>query len=149
MLVILFIIIAMFIILFTWSWHCLEDIEKYEKIISIIIGTLIVYVITFIIFNISKSGINYENINNAKQMKMVYILMFTALNGYVLLPFIYKKMAQVNSNEITKEKLAKSLIILLIIFIIVSIFEINYLKILQESFVQLNIKAEDLNDTKT
>jgi len=149
MLVILFIIIAMFIILFTWSWHCLEDIEKYEKIISIIIGTLIVYVITFIIFNISKSGINYENINNAKQMKMVYILMFTALNGYILLPFIYKKMAQVNSNEITKEKLAKSLIILLIIFIIVSIFEINYLKILQESFVQLNIKAEDLNDTKT
>ena len=149
MLVILFIIIAMFIILFTWSWHCLEDIEKYEKIISIIIGTLIVYVITFIIFNISKSGINYENINNAKQMKMVYILMFTALNGYILLPFIYKKMAQVNSNEITKEKLAKSLIILFIIFIIVSIFEINYLKILQESFVQLNIKAEDLNDTKT
>ncbi len=149
MLVILFIIIAMFIILFTWSWHCLEDIEKNEKIILIALGTLIVYIITFVIFNISKSGMNYENINNARQIKIVYTLIFTALNGYILLPFIYKKMAQVNSNEITKEKVVKSLIILLIIFIIISIFEINYLKTLQESFIQLNIKMEDLNGTKT
>ena len=55
------IIIILLLVLLGWTWHNLGTIENKTKIICIVSGLVIVYIITFIIFSISKVGINYEN----------------------------------------------------------------------------------------
>ena len=59
--VIICIIIVMFLVLLGWTWSSLEDIEKTKKIEYIIVGFVVVYIITIIIYQISKIGISYEN----------------------------------------------------------------------------------------
>lgn len=145
MVVISLIIIAMYIILIAWSWHCLENIEKSTKIIAIVIGIFIAYILTLIIFNISKSGLDYKNVENIKQINAVYISIFTAINGYILLPFTYRKMAEVQNNETTKEKLAKSLSALVVAFIVISVMEINYLSATQKGIIELREKNINQN----
>ena len=59
----IFIVITAIIIYFVtiaWSWHNLGFIEKSKKVAFIIIGILIMYIITLIVFQISKNGINYQ-----------------------------------------------------------------------------------------
>ena len=55
------IMLIMFLILLAWTWNSLGTIEKKTKIILITCGILAVYILTLIIFSISKIGITYEN----------------------------------------------------------------------------------------
>lgn len=121
------IILIMFLILIGWMWHNLGTIETKTKIICIIAGIIAVYILTLIIFNISKIGINYENEETMKIIRRVFVILFSIINGYIILPFIFKKLEQINNNEIKKETLTKNIIILIIVIIIICIFEISYL----------------------
>ena len=58
MAVIYFIIIILFAVLFLWIWNNTKDFEdNLKKIKFIAIGIIALFIITFIIFNISKIGI--------------------------------------------------------------------------------------------
>ena len=59
--VIILIVVILFLVLLRWMWHSLGNIEKSTKCACIVGGLVIVYIITFIIYNISKIGITYEN----------------------------------------------------------------------------------------
>ena len=61
--------------------------------------------------------------------------LFTIINGYVILPYIFKKLDQINNDEIEKEKLKKSIIILIIIVVIVGIVEVSYLNNIQQGIL--------------
>ena len=104
MVLISIIIIAMFIVLIAWSWNSLGTLENKTKIIYITVGIFIAYIFTLIIFKISKIGINYPNIENMKLVQNVFVMLFTAINGYITLPFIFKKIDQIENDEIEKEK---------------------------------------------
>ena len=58
---IVIIIILIYIVLLAWTWHNLGDMEKTKKTLIIFIGLIITYLITILIFNISKAGIGYNN----------------------------------------------------------------------------------------
>ena len=60
MVLIISIIIAVYVLLIAWVWNNLGAIDKTKKVLAILIGTVIIYLITLMVFNISKSGINYE-----------------------------------------------------------------------------------------
>ena len=60
MVLIISIIIAIYVLLIAWVWNNLGTIDKTKKVLIILVGTVVVYLITLIVFNISKSGINYE-----------------------------------------------------------------------------------------
>lgn len=125
---VIFIIMAiLFLVLIGWTWHNLGNIEKTKKIPCIIGGLIIVYIITFIIYNISKTGIQYSNEEIMKSIQSVFVLLFTIVNGYILLPYIFKIFEQIDNNEIDKEKFQKRMIIIIILFIIIAIFECKYL----------------------
>ena len=62
-----------------------------------------------------------------KLVQNVFVMLFTTINGYITLPFIFKKIDQIENYEIEKEKVIKSIIILAIIIILVAIFEVIYL----------------------
>ncbi len=135
--VIFIIIIILFLVLIGWTWHSLGSIEKKEKTICIIVGIIIVYLITFVIFNISKIGIYYEDKTVMKVIRNVFGIIFTIVNGYMILPYIFKKLDQIKNDEIEKKQLIKSLIILIIVIVIIAIFETRYLGNIQKGILEI------------
>ena len=137
MTVILTIMIVLFLVLIGWMWNSLGSIERKTKIICMICGLVVVYVITFIIYNISKIGITYENQEAMKTVRTVFVILFTIVNGYIILPYIFKKLELINNGKMEKEKLIRNIIILLIIIVVLAIFEILYLENSQQTILNM------------
>ena len=131
------VIIVMFLILIGWTWASLGNIERKTKIICIMIGIAIVYAITFIIYNISKIGITYEKQEIMKTIRTVFVTLFSIINGYIILPYTFKKLEQINNDKLEKNILIKSIIKLLIIISILFIFETIYLGNRQETILKM------------
>ena len=137
MAVILIIIAILFLVLLGWSWNSLGSIDKKEKIKYIIIGLVLTYLLTFIIYAISKIGIQYDNKEAMKMIRTVFVLLFTIVNGYIVLPYSFKKIEKIKNEEIEEEKLTRSIIILLIIIVMLLIFESIYLGNLQQGILKM------------
>lgn len=135
--IIISVIIIMFLILIAWTWNSLGNVEKTTKITCMIIGIVLTYIMTFIIFNISKIGIKYENIEAMKIIRRVFVILFAIINGYIILPYVFKKLEQINNDEIDKQKLMKNVIILLVIIVILSIIEIKYFGNVQHNVLNM------------
>ena len=135
--IIILIVIILLLILLRWMWHSLGNIEKSTKCACIVGGLIVVYVMTFIIYNISKIGISYESKEAMKLIQTVFVSLFTIINGYIILPYVFKKLEQINNEEIEKEKLNKSIIILLIIILILGIFESLYFGNIQQGILNM------------
>lgn len=131
------IVIILFLVLLRWMWHSLGSIEKKTKYICIVGGLVVVYIITFIIYNISKIGITYGNTETMKLIQTVFVSLFTIINGYIILPYVFKKLNQINNEEIEKEKINRSIMILLIVILIVAIFEKSYLRNMQQGILNM------------
>ena len=131
------IVIILLLVLFGWTWHSLGSIEKSTKVACIIGGIVVVAIITLVIYNISKIGIVYENKEAMKLIQNVFVGLFTIINGYIILPFVFRKLDQINNDEIEKEKLIRSIIILAIIILIVGIFESSYLGSIQQGILSM------------
>ena len=116
-----------FLVLIGWMWQSLGNIETKTKIGCILGGLIAVFILTFIIYNISKIGIKYDNKDAMKTIRIVYVILFTIINGFVILPFVFRKLNQINNDEAEKDKIIRSLVILGIIVVIIFIFEILYL----------------------
>lgn len=82
--IIITIMIAMFLILISWTWHNLGDIEKIKKIITMIVLFVLIYIVTLIVFNISKSDILYNSKEAMENVKTILVLLFTMVNGLLL-----------------------------------------------------------------
>ena len=137
MAVILIIIAILFLVLLGGSWNSLGSIDKKEKIKYIIIGLVLTYLLTFIIYAISKIGIQYDNKEAMKMIRTVFVLLFAIVNGYILLPYSFKKIEKIKNEEIEEEKLKRSIIILLIIIVMLLIFESIYLGNLQQGILKM------------
>ena len=137
MTVIITIMIVLFLVLIGWMWNSLGSIERKTKIICMICGIVVVYVITYIIYNISKIGITYENQEVMKTIRTVFVILFTIINGYITLPFIFRKLEQINNEDMDKEKMIRSIIILLIIIVVLAIFETLYLENSQQTILKM------------
>lgn len=136
----LFIVIAAIIIYFiliAWTWKSLGFIEKTKKVAVILIGIILMYGITWIIFLIAKSGITYPNVAMQSDVQNALVAIFTGINGVIALPQIGKILEKVNQNEIGKEQLIKRIGILMIIFILCLIFESGYMKDTQEGILKI------------
>ena len=137
MAVILIIIAILFLVLLGWSWNSLGSIDKKEKIKYIIIGLVLTYLLTFIIYAISKIGIQYDNKEAMKMIRTVFVLLFAIVNGYILLPYSFKKIEKIKNEEIEEETLKRSIIRLLIIIVMLLIFESIYLGNLQQGILKM------------
>ena len=131
------IVIILLLVLLGWTWHSLGNIEKPTKIACIIGGLVVVYIITIVIYNISKMGIVYENKEAMKLIQNVFVSLFTIINGYIILPFVFRRLDQINNEELEKEQLKKSIIILVIILLILGIFESSYLGNIQQGILSM------------
>ena len=137
MVLIISIIIAIYVLLIAWVWNNLGTIDKSKKILILLIGTLMVYLITLIIFNISKNGINYEQKIMEKDIRRILVTMFTGLNSLIILPFVSKILERMLENEIEQKEVSKKLSIIVIIFIICMFFECGYMKNIQQGILDM------------
>ena len=135
--IIIGIIIILILVLIGWTWISLGNIEKNRKILYIICGIFITWIITYIIYNVSKMGITYENQEIMKTIRKVFVLVFTIVNGYILLPYSFNILEKIKNAEIGKEKVQKKIIIILVVFIIIAIFESKYLSNAQLETLQI------------
>lgn len=128
MTIIVIVAIIIYAILITWCWHNLGRIENSKKIIYILVGMIIIFIITNIVYSISKVNIQYPEQQMESTIQNMLVLVFTALNGLIVMPYIAKQLDKIHEKEIEKEKFTKKMLLLVIIFILCLILESGYLK---------------------
>ena len=129
--------ILIFVVSIIWMWHNLGNIEKPRKIAFIIIGLLIMYGFTIILYNLSSSNIAYPSEEVEKAVSNTLILVFTGLNALIFLPFIANLVDKILEEEIEKKQAKGRIIILLIIFVICIFVEKGYLESTQEGIINI------------
>lgn len=141
MLVIIIITTILFFILSEWTWHNLEDMKRIKKILYIIFGILIMYLITLIVFNISKSQIQYNSQDGMIHIKNILVLVFSSINGLIVMPYVANIITKIQKNIISIKLLKINIIIIFTIFILCLVIECNYLKNIQHGIINIyNLK---------
>ena len=130
-------IIAIFLILISWTWHNLGNIENKRKIFTIVGLLLVSFLVTLVIFNISKKDIFYDFQAEMESVRTVLVTLFTIINGLIIMPAIAKIIGKVNDKEIKKEQANKRLAIIIIVFIIILFVECGYLKNIQQGILNI------------
>ena len=128
--------IVMFLVLVGWTWSSLGEMDKSKKIGYLIVSIAITFLITYLIFGISKSKINYSNDEYVAPIRNLLVTMFTSINGYVIVQYIAKVITLVNEEEIERKVANRKIRKILIIFIIVAIFEVFYLRDIQNGILE-------------
>jgi len=139
--IIIVIILAIFCVLIVGTWHYLGIVEKSKKIIFILIGIFVSYLMTIFVFSISKSGIMYPSKEIESMVQNVIVLIFTGLNGILILPYLGRLLDKINEDELTKKQFQKRITILIIAIIVIFILESNYLRGTQAGILDIYQKA--------
>ena len=129
--------IILYFVLIAWTWHNLGTFEKSKKLIYLVLGILLIYGFTFIIFQVSKNGIVYENIQIHNSVQTLLIVVFSGINGIIIMPQIAKILEEMKENNQEKILVKRKIILLLIILFLCFIFESGYMKTTQEGILQV------------
>ena len=71
----------------------------------------------------------------------IIVLVFTGLNGILILPYLGRLLDKINEDELTKKQFKKRIAILVVAIIVVFIFESNYLRGTQTGILDIYQKA--------
>ena len=137
MLLIIIPIIIIYLIVLAWTWHNLSGIEHGKKIIYTIVGLIVMYIITMITFNISKTGITYENPEMEKDIGNMLILIFAGLNSLIVLPYISRLLSRINDDDIEKNQVSKRIMVIIVVLVLCLIMESGYLKDIQNGIINV------------
>ena len=137
MTVITIVTIFTFAISIIWMWHNLGNIEKPRKIIFIIMGIFIMYLLTILIYKFSNPDVIYPSEEIQKTVSHTLQFLFTALNSLVLLPFTANLFDKILEEEIDKDQAKKRIMILLVLLILCIFIEKGYLKDTQEGIMSI------------
>lgn len=129
--------IIIYLVVIAWSWQSLGSIGKTKKIIFILVGIILMYLITLVVFRTTKGDIDYQDIKIQNSIQSVIVAICTGINGMIIMPQIGKILDQINENQIGKEQLIKRCLILVVVFVICLIFESGYMKDTQQGILKV------------
>ena len=146
MAIIIIVTIILFLVLIGWTWSNLANIDKNKKIAYMLLSIVIMMIVTLIIFSISKIGVNYENENMVRPVRLLFVSVFTSLNGFVVIQYIAKIFGKAYEQIIDEEEAKKKIAIILGVFIIIAIIECLYMKKIQYGILDMvnNLKNSQL-----
>lgn len=134
--------IIIYLVFIAWTWQNLGTIEKKKKVIFILVGTIVIYGITWIIcpkseiyIEVPTQDLLQESIQ--KKIQNTLITIFTGVNGIILLPQMGKICDSIKEDEIKKEKVKKKILIWMIIFVVCAIFENGYMRDTQKGILKV------------
>lgn len=128
--------IIIYLLVIAWSWASLGDTAKIKKVLIIFVGIITIFLITQIVFSMSKSGINYENEEIENWVGKIIVFLFTGLNGFVM-PFLMKLLKKLQNGEIEGNIFKVRFILILIIFIICLFLECGYMESIQQGILKV------------
>ena len=133
-----FIIFLLFVVYIVWTWNSTKEFEDQKiRIAYLIVGTLFIAMVTLIIFLVSKIGVNYPKKEMVGQVQKIVLLVFTPINGFVVLTQFSSVFQQIRSGMVSKEKMDKKIKTLLIVFTILIIIECIYFKNVQYGIIKI------------
>ena len=147
MLLIIITTIIIYLIVLAWTWHNLSGIEHGKKIIYTIVGLIVMYIITMITFNISKTGITYENPEMEKDIGNMLILIFAGLNSLIVLPYISRLLSRINDDDIEKNQVSKRIMVIIVVLVLCLIMESGYLKDIQNGILNVYETQKNIENT--
>lgn len=119
--------LVVYIIATIMIYHNLYNYDKSNKIRIIVVGYIITFILTLVLCNISKSGIN-TNSNNLTIINNTSILLFSPINAIIAIPYICNLLNKYKKDIITKTQLQTKTIIFCIILLIILLLEVGYIK---------------------
>ena len=93
--------------------------------------------VTFILFNLSKIGIDYPNEDIMKEIRKIALLLFIPINGFLTLPHIASIKTEIQLGAKEEEKIKRKIILIAIVWILAIIIETIYLKDFQKGIIQI------------
>ena len=115
----------------------MELAERKKKILITGIGILLVYLITLLLFNISKNQIQYPDISAEKYVKNILVIIFTGINSIAILPYIAKMYNKIYEGTIEAQELKKKLVFIIILIILGIFLECGYMKDIQQGILNI------------
>ena len=132
------IIALLFLIYIIWTWNSTKKLDSpIRQIIYLLFGTAIVAIVTLIIFQFSKIGLEYAQKEMIGEVRKIILLVFVPINGFCTLPQIAKILNSPNKQENSEKNYEKTIKRTLIIFIILVILELIYFRRIQGTIIQI------------
>ena len=135
--IIITILIAIFFVEISWAWHNLGDIEKPKKIATILIALIILFIITLLVFNISAGDVKYENKEIEQNVRNVLVLVFTIINGLIIIPPFAKTFGRINEKTVNITQARNHFIFLIVVSVVILFIESIYLKEVQQGILDV------------
>ncbi len=132
---IIFFAILLNVVAIVLLYHCLPDLEKKEKIIFIVVGIAVMYILTSIIYWISSKGVEVQEVSERAKNMITFI--FVPLNGIIILPILAKSYNRYIIGDLESDKLRNRIIIMVIALVILMIIECSYFKNIQNGIIQM------------
>lgn len=137
MLLVILMIFILYSVVIAWSWNNLGDIDKTKKILIILGEIIIVCIITLMVYNASKNGIDYTNKDVENNIKTIIVALFTGVNSLILLPFLNKQTMKLKDKQAKEKNIIKKIAIMIFIFVICIFFECGYMKDIQKGILKV------------
>ncbi len=133
--IILLFILILNIVSIVLMYYSLGDLGKKEKLIYIVVGTAVMYIITSIVYWFSTRGIEVTEVS--ERGKDLITFLFVPINGIIILPLLAKSYSKLKYGNLDKSVFLKRGIVLAVILLIVLIIECIYFKNIQQEVVNM------------
>lgn len=125
---IIIISLIIYVIAVVMIHHNTYNLTKNKEMLLIVSGILITIISTIILTDISTQGIKTEMTKQLSVVKTTSILLFSPINLIISAPYIGYILNKKEVDAISESSVRKKILILLVILILISIFEVNYIK---------------------
>ena len=116
-------------------YKLIKDLGKRKALLYIAISIAIMYIIISIVYWLSGIGMNKE-IHEASKNFVIYL--FVPINMFLTVPYLAVQYMKLLANEIKREKFAKKVEIVAIIFVVVLAIEFFYFRSIQNNIAEIN-----------
>ena len=133
-----FIIFILFTTYIVFTWRSTKEFENIRTRFSyIFVGTLFITLLTFIIFLISKIGVQYPREEMVGEIRKIILLVFVPINGFIVLTQFAGIVTSAKSGTASKEDMKRKIKIFIIICISLIIVECIYFKSIQTGMIDM------------
>ena len=130
-------IIITFLVLIIWTYRSLGNIETSKKVIYIIAQLVVVFIATYITYEISKNNIEYPNGTAKTYIQNTLVFIFTGINGLFVMPLFSRQIEVAFQENSISSKLIKTALICLGILVILLLFECGYMTTTQQGILRI------------
>ena len=140
MIVIVLFILILNVVSILLMYKCLGIESKKEKLIFVVMGTALMYILTSIIYWISTKDIQMTEVS--ERGKDLIIFLFVPINAILTLPLFAKSFSKFRDGRIDGKILRNRGVLLIILLAIILIFECIYFKNIQQQVVNMITEEE-------